>query len=143
MMERGRGFRRRGSNAIEFGLIFPVLLVFIGAMLDFSWYFFQEQSVISVVRGTVREVAVMDYDHSAGEWGALVESATRSALVDAGFGTRGTVRAVDGASAWPDQLVGVQVELPYEPLFGLTPAPRNIQWQFLMRVEDQGPDPSS
>jgi Flp pilus assembly protein TadG len=34
-----RARSRRGANAIEFGLLFPVLMVLLGGMIDLSWMY--------------------------------------------------------------------------------------------------------
>lgn len=98
---------------------------------------------MAAVRGAVREVAVVDFDASDGDWDRLVVARAQASLRDAGFRDLGVVRAMDDGAGWPNQLVGVQVNLPYQPLIGLTPVPQAISWQFMMRVEDQGPDPST
>src|SRR5689334_5130936 len=45
---------RRGANAIEFALLMPVLVVMLGGLLDYGWYFWREALLINGLRESVR-----------------------------------------------------------------------------------------
>ena len=46
--------RRRGSNAIEFGLTLPVLIVAAGGVFDYGTYTYQQNAMVHAVRDAVR-----------------------------------------------------------------------------------------
>ena len=53
---------RRGSQAIEFALIFPVFVALVFGGLDYSWYVLQRYAAMDVVAGGCRAGAITGVD---------------------------------------------------------------------------------
>jgi Flp pilus assembly protein TadG len=45
---------RRGSQAVEFALVLPVLVLMIGGIVDYGWYFTQSLTVVAAARDGAR-----------------------------------------------------------------------------------------
>ena len=47
----GRERRRRcGATLVEFALVAPVLLIILGCIADFGWYFYREDLVVNALQ---------------------------------------------------------------------------------------------
>lgn len=55
----GRRWRDRGAAAVEMAIILPLLLLFVGGIVDFGRFFFYEVTLTNAVREGAR-VAVVD-----------------------------------------------------------------------------------
>ena len=53
---------RRGSQAVEFALIFPVFLTLVFGGLDYSWYVLQKYTAMDVVSAGCRAGAITGVD---------------------------------------------------------------------------------
>lgn len=128
--------RRRGSNAIEFALILPVLMAFLTGIMDYGWFFSQQISMIHAVRDGVRAGATTAQEDNPV---AVCESRIQESLMTAGFS--GTVAMdVKLVGTRPDQALYAAVSTTYDPLVGFVPTPDFVGSSLTMRVEDQ-PDP--
>lgn len=126
---------RRGANAIEFALTFPVLIVMLFIVMDYGWYFSNQLTVSAAVRDAAR-IGATTYGKSQT---AQVEAATaviKDRLTAAGY--KGTVeldiRRVGTAGS---ESLHVGVALPYQPLSRLVPTPTKVQASQSMRLEQQ------
>ena len=71
---------RRGSQAIEFALIFPVFIALVFGGLDYSWYVLQRYTAMDVVAGGCRagplchpgRISVCRHIREGGEFGAIL-----------------------------------------------------------------------
>lgn len=120
--------RSRGSTAIEFALLAPVLLVILLGMLDYGWYFFQEGLVTNAIQQGMRAGALQipDPADAVGECSTcqsiaaeaiVAELATLGLTVSANQVTP-TVEAIGSTCA-----LVLQSELGHAPLAGLVPLP--------------------
>jgi len=135
-MERSNRRRaRRGSRAVEFALILPVLLAFLFGIMDYGWFFNQQIAMSSAVRDGARAGSTAPQDMGADPVLAAEQAVTR-ALAAAGF--RGEVAVnVILVGAAPDQAIEVAASAPYESLTGFVPVPDYVAAQLTMRMEDQ------
>ncbi|MFQ3670858.1 MAG: TadE family protein [Verrucomicrobiia bacterium] len=46
--------RSRGQTSVEFALIFPIVVLVICAIIDFSWYFYHEAAMSHTIREALR-----------------------------------------------------------------------------------------
>ena len=58
---------RRGASALEFAFILPVLLLFIGGIIQFGAVFFLESNMANVARDTARRVSIGQYNEAQAE----------------------------------------------------------------------------
>jgi Flp pilus assembly protein TadG len=126
---------RRGSRAVEFALILPVLLAFLFGIMDYGWFFSQQIAVSGAVRDGARSGSTTPQDEGADPVLAA-EQAVARALSAAGFS--GDVQldvALEGAA--PDQAIWVAASAPYNSLTGFVPVPEYVAAQLTMRMEDQ------
>lgn len=137
--------RRRGSQAIEFAMIFPVLLAFTAGIVDYAWYFSQRLSMVDAARQGARAGAVtrLKSDFTPCQ---VAEADTLTALQLSGFpgATNAHVTTqvlfdspdADGDGVMEGVLY-VDVDIPYDPLWGLMVTPAAMQGAMAIRLEDQ------
>ena len=58
---------RRGATALEFAFIMPVMLLFVGGIIQFGAVFFLESNMVNVARDAARRVATGQYDELQAE----------------------------------------------------------------------------
>ncbi|GDX80346.1 hypothetical protein LBMAG42_21570 [Deltaproteobacteria bacterium] len=114
---------KRGSTAIEFSLILPVLLLLLAGIIDWAWFLFQQAAFVVATAHGARLAAGL-----AGETDPTTAATTEvRAWLDA--------FAVDGSGATvavlvvPDGLTGtvhVSATLAHDPLFGLAGTPAQM-----------------
>lgn len=123
---------RRGNQAIEFALLMPILLVFIGGVVDYGIYLNQRMSVTMVARDAARAGSLVRV--GGGNVEAAAEAQGTASLAVAGM--TGTVDcALTGIS--PDQAIRCDVDVPYVPLLDLVPLPAALETNLTMRMEEQ------
>ncbi|MBN2800874.1 MAG: pilus assembly protein [Deltaproteobacteria bacterium] len=121
--------RRRGANAIEFGLIAPILMAFLLGIADYGWYFFQEAMVSNALRDAVRLGSLQtqtEDELESGDCDACVTTALSAAQDEFDRFGLGVVSAavvpeiqvIAGTCA-----VVVDAEIPFTPLIGFVPVP--------------------
>lgn len=119
---------RRGAAAIEFVLsLVLVLLPLLAAVLEWSWYFYQEIRVMRIARDAVRvgvsdQVANANRDDAASDW-ALVRLAEMGMSTESGVVTvtSGATSINVGTETRP--LLQITMNVPYTGVFGLLPEP--------------------
>jgi Flp pilus assembly protein TadG len=126
-----RHARERGSNLVEFALLFPVYLVIVAITFDYGWYFFIRSVAQTSVRAGCRAGAVIPPDDDP-------EDAARDAI-SGGMSTY-TFSAVDcqtvGDSSCdidvttsgtsPSESLVCTISVDYPGLTGLIPMPEQV-----------------
>ena len=130
---------RRGSHAIEFALVLPILLSIVSGIVDYGQFYSSALSVINATREGGRSGAADDSDVSPDAC-TTAENATVTALHGAGFSTATTSNVsaavtVDGTTG--DKILTVNSQLNFSRLFGLVPAPNQLKGRIVVRLEDQ------
>jgi Flp pilus assembly protein TadG len=111
--------RREGGSAIEFALAFPVLLVFLFALMDWSWYLFQWMTVVRSAHAGVRLAAGVETSDGPE---AVASEAAEGALEAYGIPrSEATVDAV-----LDEDILTVDVTVDFEPLVGVIPTPDRL-----------------
>ncbi len=124
---------RRGSNAIEFALILPVLMMFLTGIMDYGWFFSQQISMIHAVRDGVRAGATTPFEDDPVR---VTEERIATSLEEAGF--RGAVTLdVQLVGNSPDRAVSAAAAVDYNALIGFVPTPSVVGSSLTMRLEDQ------
>lgn len=111
---------RRGGAALEFALCAPILLLVLGGMVEWGWYFSQQILVEGAARDAARAGATAD---KGADLAQIAERRARSSLDGAGFDGDGASVSV---STWNDAELGeevleVQVSVDHHPLVSLVP----------------------
>lgn len=125
---------RRGSNAIEFALLFPIVALLLLGALQWTFYFVQWESVIVAARAGARE-------GSRTAWSAGPAAAAQSAAAIALDGhypfpvPTGTVYV--GSTVAPD-IVRIRVTMPVTPIANLRilSTPTSVSATAQMKVEN-------
>lgn len=128
---------RRGASAIEFALTLPVVVTLFAAIMEYGWFFFQQQAILNGARDGVRfGVTVAQVD------GPTTEAEDRAEMVIEGFG-------LDCSDPVDCQILGsivvddydflrLDMAYAYDPLMsGLLPTPDFVRANFTMALEDQ------
>ncbi len=124
---------RRGAEAIEFALVFPVLMGITAGIIDWSWYYSQHLSLLHEVREGMRSAGSQDSDvFTLGDAEDIIEArfvaqGVTGYTVTASYAPSGAVCLLDFAVT-----VG-----PYDPLWGLVPTPAQHNIHEKIRTEDQ------
>jgi Flp pilus assembly protein TadG len=130
---------RRGSQAVEFALVLPLLVALAGGILDYGWYYQQFLAALHSTREGGRFGSTQDID-SPGTPCSLAENSTITALRQAGFSTA-TADQVSGTvglnATTGERILEVNTELPHATLFGLLPSPQVLRARVVVRLEDQ------
>ena len=135
-MRLGRGIRRRrddgGAVAVEFALIFPLVLLLIFAIIQYGVYFFSMQAGSAAARDAARRASVGDMPQcTAGSDPFVTYVQDRVGMAD--FGNAVTVKrdyakasGNTGAGVQPGDLVSVSVQFDSLNLkFPFLPVPGN------------------
>lgn len=130
-----RSTRRRGANAIEFALTMPFLILLIGAVLDYGWFFTQRSAVHQAVLTGVRQASMA----APGDAVEVAEAEIRAGLSAQGIDS-------DSANIEPvvvqvngEDTLEVVASVPYVGLLELPglPLPPTIDHKLIMRLEIQ------
>jgi Flp pilus assembly protein TadG len=139
-MSRRLGQRRRGSAAVEFALVLPVLLLLFGAIVDFSLYVSTCHVVSRAARDGARVGAATPDPSGAGtELRAAAIAQAQSTMTEMGHPCSGgcTVNAewtnTDGY--W---WLSVEIEYDWTPPVGVVPGLQDgITQRFVMMTQQQ------
>lgn len=132
-IRRGRG--RRGGNAIEFALIFPVLAAITASIIDYGWYYSLHLGAIHAAREGARAGSVAP---DTGDPCVAAENLTVTLLAANGLvATASDVAVTEVTNATRGQSIHVEVDVPYTALWGLVPTPASHHIEVDMRLEDQ------
>jgi len=114
------GVGRRGSTAVEFGLVLPVLLVVLLAIFDFAWTFFQHGILTRALRDGCRSGAVVPL---TGDPIATATADIQARMTAAGFacGGGGCAPTVSLATSGSLDVLECVVSVPVLGLTGFTP----------------------
>lgn len=132
-IRRGRG--RRGGNAIEFALIFPVLAAITASIIDYGWYYSLHLGAIHAAREAGRTASVTP---DTGDPCTAAENAAVTLLGQNGLtADASNVTTTVYSSATRGMSISVVISVPYTALWGLVPTPAAHNIDVDMRLEDQ------
>lgn len=121
-----------GTAAIELGLVLPLLVIVLVAIIDYGHIHFTRLAMTNAAREGARVgVTMPESDAQA----AAVATAT-SYLTNAGVAA--SVTATSPSQADPTVTVAITID-PFEPLIGLVPTPARLTVSASMRWELANP----
>lgn len=126
--------KRRGANAIEFALTFPIAVAVLAGIIDYGWLFFQQEAIESATREGARRGSV---SIRAENPVPRAELATRQALDRNGINPETADVRASLEGLWPDERITVDTTVPFTPLFGIVPVPVQLRARLSMRLEAQ------
>lgn len=118
----------RGTAAIEFGLVLPLLMLILVGIIDFGNIYFTRLAMTNAAREGARVGVTMN---EANAEGAALAAA--NAYLDQA-GITASVTATTPSQENPTVTVTVTID-PYEPLIGLVPTPSRLSVSTSMRWE--------
>lgn len=133
---------RRGANAMEFGLTFPVFLAITFAMIEFGWYFSRVALVNSAALDGCRMGALVDDANTspnstpANGTATQVAQARMTALLSSG-GLNCTDCSVVEVGAFPNLAIECTTQVQFDQVTGLFPLPAEITTVSRVRREWQ------
>jgi Flp pilus assembly protein TadG len=143
--------KTRGSAAIEFALVMPLLFMLLSAVIDWGQYMSVRVSIARATMDGVRAGAAARDDASTGINEISQAANDRTLAVLAGMGkpcgggcTVSALACNTGQAAPADcqsppiPTVVVTVNYPYRPFFGFVPTPPNFREQFMMAQQSGG-----
>lgn len=116
--------QRRGANAIEFALTFPLFIFVVAGMIDGGWMVMQQSAYDSAAHLGCRDGSTQDPGLANAAIAAVRTYAGNRALMHLGaYGgdCNSCTVTVDNLYANPSQSLRCTVVGTYEPLFGVLP----------------------
>lgn len=140
-----RRMGRSGGAAIEFGLIFPVLIAILGSVVEYGLMFNEYLSVVSATRDGARWGANWTVDSGDSETEAITRVRDSLDLVslsctesDESDGNCSVTAILDVLPIYGYNYIEVRTAMRYDPIFGgLLPYPEYMTYQSSMVLADQ------
>lgn len=122
---------RRGSQAVEFALVLPVLVGMLLALVDYGWFFLRQALVVNAVREAMRFGSIQSPDAADAEGDCspctsgtaeqiVATLATYDIIIDATEVTP-TIIAVESTCA-----LSLTPTIPFDPMVGFVPTPNTF-----------------
>lgn len=141
-----RGRRRRGANAIEFGLTLPMFVFITFGMMEFGWYFARMAHVNGALAQSCREGALIDPMESNCGDTCIVNTVTSmlTASINAQAGLTCLDCSAQVTGSVPARVVECKADVQYTPITGFIPIqsiiPLEIHTESQVRLEWQRVD---
>ena len=123
---------RRGSQAIEFALLVPLLLILVSGIVDLGQYMYVADGLVNAVSQGGRQGALADSDDGESASATAMSIASASWTASELPGTLTVTANVSGAA--PDALVVVTGTVPFSGFFGFLTLPSTITYTSTVRL---------
>lgn len=135
--------RRRGANAVEFGMTLPMFVMVLFGMMEFGWYFSRMAHVNGVLASSCREGALVD--PVVGNCGDSCITTTVTNLLTSNINSQAGLTCSDCSAVVtgnvPERVVSCKAEVTYTPITGFIPVdtliPTKIRTETQVRLEWQ------
>lgn len=127
---------RRGSNAVEFALTLPVILVILSGTVDYGYYLHLQYHMVNAVSQAARAGAVTPANQEPKD---VAKQMVSDLWVAANLPGTPDTTGTDYVDAPPDKLLQVVGTLNYKnmAMVGFIPVPEQVAHTAVMRLEDQ------
>jgi Flp pilus assembly protein TadG len=128
--------KNRGSQALEFALVLPVMLLIFSGIMDYSWYFHNQNLISKAIGSASRGASVLDSEQSEITPCAFANQEVNNYLASMGIGGQ-NISVSSQITQSEEGRLEITVSEIYNPLFGLTITPERILVKTVVRLEDQ------
>jgi Flp pilus assembly protein TadG len=126
--------RRRGGVAVEFGIVLPVLLLFVAGVLEWGRVVVAEVAVTGIARDAALTGARAE---SEDDPAAVARARAEGALAEARYDLHGASVTVDEVDVGGERGLQVRVSAPYTRKVPIVPTPGAVTGEVTARLEDQ------
>jgi Flp pilus assembly protein TadG len=132
---RSRARGRRGATMVEFAVIAPVLLIILGCIADYGWYFYREDLVVNVLQEAARTGGLKKQVSGEAESACAACTTAANTAATTGLAGIGITGVTIGASVVRVPSSGtpcyyaieIAPSISHPRFFGLVPTPSNIK----------------
>ena len=125
---------RRGSVAVEFGLLVPILLVLVGGATNWGWALTQEVALVQVARDAALAGARTESTNGPD---AIALARAQEALTAAGFDLGASTITVTQGAMPSGASLRVRIETNSEAFLSIVPLPSHLSAATTARLDDQ------
>jgi Flp pilus assembly protein TadG len=129
--------KRRGSQAVEFALILPILLSISSGIIDYGWYFSQRQQLLGLVNLSARAASTIDSQASDISPCEYIQQNLNQILNESGHSQNGRSISTQIVKVNNESRLTVTLNQNFSPLFGLVTTPQDGTIISVYRLEDQ------
>lgn len=132
---------RRGSNIVEFALLFPLYVGFVMGIVDYGWLTYQKSAVTAATQEGCRSASMLD--PGIGEVDLDDVYAAANARMKAKVIAKGLHCAVDCTQttlvigSYPNRAIRCDLDVPFTAITGLSPTPDSLSSRAVVRLEYQ------
>lgn len=131
---------QRGSHAIEFAMLMPVFLLFVGGIFDYGRYFYQLSSLEFATQMGCRAASVIDPGINRTEM-LVVEARAEQIMEDwlydsAVDPTRASMTVVQSYDV-PTWSIVCSADMPFQNIFPMIPTPAVVEASTVILMEYQ------
>jgi Flp pilus assembly protein TadG len=135
---------RRGGTMVEFALIAPILMMVVGAMADYGYYFYREDLIINVLQEAARTGGLKKQIAGEAENACAACVAGANAAATAGLTAMGVTGASPGATIVRVPAAGTPCSYAIQMapsianprFFGFVPTPPTIRVRVLAMAQN-------
>ena len=132
---RVRGRRRRGATLVEFALVAPVLLIIVGCVADYGWYFYREDLIVNALQeaartGGLKKQVTGEAENACAACTAAANTAATTGLAKIGITgvtVSSSVVRVPSTGTPCHYAIEMSPSVSHPRFFGLVPTPSNIK----------------
>jgi Flp pilus assembly protein TadG len=124
---------RRGSQAVEFALVLPLLLTLLAGVVDLGQYLVVSEGLVSAVAEGARAGALAESTQNPSSVAHTVASTSWSTTSLPGSLS---LQANASGSA-PDRMLTVTGTVSFDAWFGFLGLPTSIEYQHTLRINEQ------
>lgn len=136
---------RRAANALEFALVAPLLVVLLGGLIDYGWFFWREALAVNALREGVRAGSLKSPDPAVDPSGqcasciAHANAAGKAALEAQGFygvSLTSTLERVPATGIPCSYAVVVNPTINHSRVFPVVPGPDKIKLRVVSMAQN-------
>ncbi len=135
---------RRGGTAVEFAFIVPVLMVVVGSMADYGWYFYREDLIVNVLQEAARTGGLKKQVTGEAENACAACTSAANTAATTGLASIGITGVTIGASIVRVPAAGTPCSyalqmspaITHPRFFGLVPTPTTIRVRVLALAQN-------
>jgi len=128
--------RQRGSAAVEFALVLPLLLTVVFGMAEYGWIFYQQFNLAAAVRDGLRQGVTVSQTATPDPRTTAVQRAQAN-LQTVGIVPASVTLTATYSGSTPTRTMTLSATMAYKKLVGFVPTPPSLQYAMTMMLEMQ------